>query len=436
MAKRFRLLSNSWFRFGVRSLLAFTLAAGTGAAWFAAKVRTAQDRIAALKTLGPKVHVDRSLATATTEDLAIARFLGGELPPHGIKSVIMTRETDAQIAALTAFPELESLCVSEFRPTAENIDAVAQLERLRKLEVSVSDAPGDDWARLAEFRQLKNLQSFHLLGARLTSEAVAAIGQLPDLRSLSVSGRISIGPDDLLQLASLLKLESLDLAHEGERTCMVRSFPILRNLKKLAFHRVDVEEPAAAAIAELRTLEELALPDCALGDESVLRLVRLRELKALDLSGATVPNAAFEYVGRMTELEELVLGDAKFDNAGLARIGARTNLKSLKRLDLARGPLNDRGLETILRLKTLRHLDLSETLITDAGIGKLKQLGDVRRIWTYKTNVSEQALRDLVASLPALGVNDDSTPRRYAPVDTPTGGANRTVKGQRWKQRE
>jgi F-box/leucine-rich repeat protein 14 len=309
--------------------------------------------------------------------------------------------------------------------TAEDIAAFGGLVELGKLQIHNCRDLDD-----AAVQSLLNLQRLHTLAitnSGITDEAVAAIVQaFPDLVDLDLSSNTNLTGTALRSIATLTKLERLNLMQcrfsdlhtrrlaklpelrsldlrgnmeAGDRTMqVVGALPHLAALK----HRSStVTDEGLRSLADSPALESLLMQDFAVTSASGLHLARLTTLKSLEI---------FRCQGFGTEgvlaladlpLARLTLRDLPdVDDAAIAVLGKLPRLKRLYLHELA--SVGDAGLAALEKCPDLEVLDIwSLPQMTDATVGVIAGLANLKELTIRETGVTEAAV-DRILALPKL----------------------------------
>ncbi|HUQ95290.1 MAG TPA: hypothetical protein VM120_26670 [Bryobacteraceae bacterium] len=245
--------------------------------------------------------------------------LGGQFERDAQDRVIAvslraTWASDADIAALTAFGQLERLDLSRTRITDRALFHLRNVRSLQEVDLAFAEQVGDP--AHAVIRDWKNLRRLNLRGTRVGDATAAAAGALTNLESLDLAltdvqdfgfeaisaagglkalalGGSRISEASLQFLRQMVKLELLDLSaptaaigFKGGMTLTDRSFNAIASLGKLKDLRLGYNRFPGRALAGLNPLERLGLEFCGgVGDEAVPRLAAWRGLKIVDLHG-------------------------------------------------------------------------------------------------------------------------------------------------------
>jgi hypothetical protein len=209
-----------WLRFGLRTLFVLVLAIGVGLGWFAAKLRRARlQRNAAIAVVSLNGTVDYGknfrleswgrlpLGPPPTSHAWLRKRFGDDLF-DSVTGVVFFRQagvTDADMALLDAFPDLEGLHISK-APVAD----LSHLAHLRSLQrVMLSEIPISD-ASLTSIASLPKLTHVNLSRTRIGDAGLAILGTMPQLRSLDLQWT-RVTDAGLIHLSGLNRIEWLQL---------------------------------------------------------------------------------------------------------------------------------------------------------------------------------------------------------------------------------
>ena len=212
---------------------------------------------------------------------------------------------DDVLDAVAELKGLEELALSG-RFTPDKLRVLKALPRLRVL--SVRGAKDEGVAALA---QLKDLEWIELPLFRGKGSGLEALGQLPKLRRLHVSGDVFGGMrnEGLRHIGALSKLRHLEIVSCSSLT-----------------------DAGIAYVGKLTDLESLKLLDCRkLTDEGISHLKGLGRLRHLHLGGAKIGAGCVPHIAHLKELRMLVMERTRPIRAALGRL---KELKQLKRLHL------------------------------------------------------------------------------------------------------
>ena len=178
-------------------------------------------------------------------------------------------------------------------------------------------------------------------GVLIAADPTEWITQLGGKVGRDASGRITsvnlrgswISDTEMLNLAAMPDLESLDLSHTritDEGMLRLKSAPKISDLK--LFYAEWITDQGLTAIRDWK------------------------HLKRLNVRGTRISDGTLELVSRMTGLEALDIAHTSVTDNGLDYL---ITLVNLKELSLGRGRLSNSAIETLRMLPTLTYLDLS-----------------------------------------------------------------------------
>jgi hypothetical protein len=214
--------------------------------------------------------------------------------------------------------------------------------------------------------------------------AVAALAKLDVPLGLDPSGKVrwieaangELGDEAMQYLASLPYLEWLEVGGGKVTGAGMGRLKGCVALRRLYIHDVDLSKDALTWIAELR-LEALSLQRTAVDAMALKQLKAAAALTVLNLSENGITDVDLSAVARFTNLEVLALQNTKVTGAGLAQ------LKEMKRLNV---------------------LNLMNCRIADADVSYFISLPNLRIVHAAGCNISDQAVKDITATLPMLAI--------------------------------
>lgn len=152
---------------------------------------------------------------------------------------------------------------------------------LGPIDESVTDAG------LAYLRDFRNLESLSLRGTQISDDGMKALANLVNLRFLDLS-RTAIGDRGIQHITRLGKLEYINLDKTlvtDESASVVRTWT---NLTHVSSNETDVGDTWAARLSELKNLEYTGLNRTRVTDIGLASFRKSPALKALNLSGSAV----------------------------------------------------------------------------------------------------------------------------------------------------
>ncbi|MBA2664255.1 MAG: hypothetical protein H0U74_18335 [Bradymonadaceae bacterium] len=293
--------------------------------------------------------------------------------------------TPAQSAAIKALAAKEVVvrCASPCNPKS-----LAGLgEKLHGLDLNTLSI--EEARAYAGFARIENL--------RLSEREVdlAALSELPDLRTLDLRGATAIRGVE--HLAALRKLEALTFPELPIGEAALRHVAKLTQLRLLDVPSLEAGDSALAQLAGLTKLEKLRLGGGAYGEAGASHLVKLTRLRWLSLSATTLGDAGIAHLSQLTKLEVLWLWNTGIGDAGLAHLAKLANLRTLNVSDTQ---IADAGLAQLAGLGALRNLDVSGTSLTDKSVNALSKLSTITWVNLANTQLSDGAIATLRERLP------------------------------------
>jgi len=256
--------------------------------------------IAALAMLERLVISSTSITDAGLAQLSSLRRLQ-EL------DVSETALSDQGLLALSGTTSLRSISARSTHvkgPGIAGLRSLPYLERMdlsnaaskRNLPTEMRESPDDEWDRtvstwtghvgletldLREIKCLHSLRALQVRNTEITSESLAAISTLPNLRELDLSGSNVI--DDWLRHLARTSITSLSISGTKVTAVGISHVARIRRLSHLAIERLNISAQDLSPLADLPRLELLRLDqvhNSAGLPELLSRLASLRWLSA------------------------------------------------------------------------------------------------------------------------------------------------------------
>ncbi|MFM7161088.1 MAG: hypothetical protein ACKO3P_12040 [Planctomycetaceae bacterium] len=226
--------------------------------------------------------------------LVTAESLSQLEPSPALRSLLLPRASDAALAELVRFPNLESLEFTD-RDTVTDagLEAVANFNRLVTLDLGLAPrrSKGLTDAGLARLAPLAALQTLKIPNAAITGSGLAGELFLVRLRRLDLS---SCDLDDT-KLPLIGKFKALEDLRLRRNLITGTGLGALRECTRL--RRLDLSQTETlksvnlSLLIGLPVLEELLLAECPL-EEGVARVLpKFQSLKVLDLTTTPLPPA-------------------------------------------------------------------------------------------------------------------------------------------------
>lgn len=356
--------------------------------------------------------------------------------------------TDVELKSLAELKQLELLILGS---------TVSRPEPITSPGVS---GPSFSAAALKPLIQMKQLKDLELRSNGLTDEALAHVGAVPQLLTLTLEGHFTndglkslsgltslrklsldgnFNDAGLVHLAVLTNLESLELKSDqltGAGLSYLSVMPKLRmlRLRPRGYGEISTKAalrppkpPIPMSLAHLKrwpALESLNLSGDLVTDDVLLTLPETDRITSLSLHATAVTNKGLVGVSRLKNLEELDLLLTQVTDEGLPTVAS---LSSLRALCLGGGRFEQRlitvqGLQLLRRLEHLERLDLRYVMLTEAELPALafptltmlhiECLGrseGLHRLWKRLPRVTRPSSRITIKA----GLFDDNYYRRY-----------------------
>lgn len=253
--------------------------------------------------------------------------------------------SDLGITSLEKSVALRELNLEGTGVTSESLAVISQLQELRSLKL-------DHTKIVAGLERLSLLKNLQVLGLRQLGKASELIpgDSLDFLSELKNLEKIDLGDSAIsrIQLHRLPKLKQLSIGHSVVKEISLIDLPLLEELYTGYPHSRDDIELERVELAGLDSLARLALH---LGNSSACDgvakgLESLPRLHNLQVRGASMSDQLADAIGQHDELVHLGLPGAE---------------------------ISDRQLSAVLQAKKLRSLDCCGKLLTDVGIRALSE---------------------------------------------------------------
>jgi len=308
--------------------------------------------------------------------------------------------SQAGSAQVNAAGEVEEVSLGYTWITDSDMERVAALKKVRKLDLAMGQMGERGLALLREMRSVKELTLYHaefvadvamanlagwkqlerlvVRGTDITDTSMAYIGGMTNLKALDISWT-QITDNGLDHLGNLTQLEELALGGNkvsGSGMTMLRVLPKLRVLdvngtqkRNSGMWMASIADFDLDMIGSLGSLEELNLGGTKVTDLGMEKLPRLKKLRRLDVSRTAVSGAGLAQLSGLPVERLSVWKSKKIGDDAAAQIAM---LKGLKVLDIADTALTDRGLAALATLP-LEQLFVSGTSVTAEGVERFRK---------------------------------------------------------------
>lgn len=261
---------------------------------------------------------------------------------------------DEQLAMLTGFDRLSSLSLENSVVTDDGLAALKQIPTLKTLNLRKCAKLTD--AGLEHVAELPKLERLILLYNKdgLTNECMESIAKISSLRALDIRGCVQIKDDGLLAMAPLKNL--VDFKHRG----------------------FNVTNKGLAVFKELPQLRVLMMQDAANVDDGAMEhLAGLDGLTNLDMTGTSVEDPGLAALAGK-KIKDLRLRNTLVEGTGLDQLEAA--YETLTYLDLNESFATDEGLAQAASFKNLETLLVWQTDVTDEGLSVLSELPKLKKL--------------------------------------------------------
>jgi Leucine-rich repeat (LRR) protein len=285
---------------------------------------------------------------------------------------------DLQIDWLLQLPGLKRLTIRQTVLTDAGWQKLSQLTAVEHLDLRDADIDNDQFQSLVS--GMNNIRLLKLGGpsgrCRVNDQGLDAIGDLPNIKSLSLDG-LAISGAGITPLTRCKQLNELNLAKTG------------------------LDDRPLEEIARLVSVRKLRLAGNAIGAIGLghLATIALEELDVSECPG--VDDQALVEIGRQSKLKRLNLWRTSVTDQGLPHIA---QLGKLQWLNLDNTAVSDAGLDWLKSLGDLQFLHLGSTAVSDQGMAKLAGLSELKKLIVTRTAVTQRGVDSLQKSLPDISI--------------------------------
>ncbi|XP_010915656.1 uncharacterized protein [Elaeis guineensis] len=260
--------------------------------------------------------------------------------------------TDAGLKHVLSIKNLEKLCISETRLTADGVMLLSSLSNLRLLDIG--GIPVTDKA-LSSLQVLTRLEHLDLWGSKISNNGAAVLEMFPRLSFLN------------LAWTSVTRLPNLP-----SLTCL--------NMSRCTIHSISDGNCKATA-----SLSKLFLPGTTIDDvDEAFRNVEVNNMTFLDMSGSSICN--FHFLVKMKGLEHLDLSSSTMSDTLIEQV-ANVGI-NLRYLNLSNTKLTTQGVCILAgNVMNLESLSLSHTGICDTALTYIGMMPSLRMIDLSATNI-------------------------------------------------
>ena len=240
------------------------------------------------------------------------RGLTGDDLPGELHAVTVHDATRDDFIALQKFPELRQMFVSGPKFTRGEVE-LRGLSKLETLAIWTDECPGDSLECLKDTPRLINLK---LMFETKGDPGLEHLREVRRLVHLELSGPIE--EEELVHLASLRELETLDLSGAEVTDRGIALLPELRNLRSLRLNKSHVTSEGLGKL-NMPKLESLDLRGCRRFRDEDARVLQRFPLRSLSL-GPYITDAAVEHLLALKQLDFLFLNQTHLSDGALERL--------------------------------------------------------------------------------------------------------------------
>lgn len=350
---------------------------------------------------------------------------------------------DAVLKALTSFPRLQSLNLTDTLVTDDGLATLTNWPQLRQISVrygvervlmdrmySGSPEPPPEAqfyhrisdAGIARITAVPSLRALNLAGCRISGRAHSLILQRPEmnrlvigsdvsdtnlqqlaklthLRTLSLSGDRSLTDTGFQALRNLTNLEELDLSYmplSDQAWPIIRHFPRLRHLRISASSATGFGLAALSELKELRTLEiERAFETNGIDPGALSSLRKCPGLTRLWLDNGLITDGilkALRECGQLRALSTDPISDYQLPEWVSDRESPPISSPARKLYFGGNDQVTDAGLAELATLTELEELTLDASGVRGPG---LKSLANLPRLKSLSIDISDDVLEAL-----------------------------------------
>ncbi|HTI51448.1 MAG TPA: protein kinase [Planctomycetaceae bacterium] len=217
------------------------------------------------------------------------------------------------------------------------------------------------------------LTGVNLAGCDFFSTDLGKLARLSALESLNLAGNWNfnsrVSDDDLVHIGGLTTLEKFDLSFSAVTTEGLAHLRHLVNLRELYFYMCpNVRDDGVAHLSELTQLVTLHLGGTKVTDEGLEAVGKMTELTSMLLDGSPIRGRGLVHLASARNLDWLHLANDPLDDDEFEVV---TRL-SVKTLSLTNTALTDRSVRYLKTLKNVKQMHIGGTRITESGEAELK----------------------------------------------------------------
>ena len=317
-------------------------------------------------------------------------------------------------AALAPIKSLRHLTVSNAPIDAAGFAALAKLTQLDGLVLQPDDFPPASF-KPADVGALKSLSHLEMLAIGTTSAKnsgdllaygdaiLATAAEMPRLRQLTIRG-IGTAADGLEAFAKAAHLQELHLDQVVLNDRALAAIGEMKELRKLELGgKGIVSDAVLAKLAGLPQITELSFSGSGMTDDALRQLANLRDLEILRLPDSKITGTGLAAFDNLKHLKDITLANSPFDDDGAE---ALRGLPTIEWLNLAKTKITDRALDAIAALPNLHMVTLDGTSVTADGLMKLRDLKHLSRISVVGIKASAGRMARLRGAMPDVQISN------------------------------
>lgn len=301
--------------------------------------------------------------------------------------------TDAGVLHLSGNRELRSLHLWETQVTG---DFLRGFENSRLTELACSAAYDGDSAftdggseHLSAFSQLQSLTLDRQ--SSLSGRTMKIIGQLNELRELSLQRCTGFKDEDFSELKHLQQLREVDLSGAGAGNVAAAA---IAHIPRIRILRIGNDQLAGSGV---------------LTDSGVADLSKAFSLEEIELASNALSDDGLRFLGRVHRLRRLTVTSDLVTGAGL---GPLCKLPELQDLALRTPGLTDIAFDYLAQAKSIDKLRLAHrgfrppSALTNDGLMKMANAIWLKEFWVPRndTGITEEKLNELNTRMPQTNV--------------------------------
>jgi hypothetical protein len=281
-----------------------------------------------------------------------------------------TKLTDANLALLEYFPEIESVeLTSANQLTDKGLASVFSLPSLKTLRlVNIPLLTGECFQRLPENAPLTSIDLIRLNSLR--GENLLPISRLTSLKRFSIDRCPKVDDASLMLVTMPLSVDYLMIYR-----CPIGDQTILRWLVNHKYRHLFIcakmTRTSVSLLYEQTEVAQLYLMNANLTDEDFAFLKYWKNLEVLQLESMPIRGELVDFLGAPEKLKNFKAASTLFEDQHIAKLG---QLPKLSTIDLSFTPITGEGFRGFPELAEDIQLRLVGTRFTEEGMDALAKL--------------------------------------------------------------